>query len=290
MGAALLITLREGLEAALIISILLAYLRQLGRTDRTSLVWWGTGLATLVSLAVGTVIFAAAAEFEGTAEELFEGLVSLFAVGVLTWMIFWMRRQGARLRSDLQARVDTALLGGGIGLAALAFVVVLREGIETALFVFAAAKATAVESGGAGAQLVGAAIGLGIAFTIGALLYRGAVRLNVRTFFKVTGALILVVAAGLFAFAVHELQEAGVLGFLEREVFDVSGRLPDDNGVGAILRAVIGYQANPTMLELLAWIGYIVVTGVLYFRPHGGSPVRTVVAGAKDPVGDPTTR
>ncbi|MGH2652405.1 MAG: FTR1 family iron permease, partial [Actinomycetota bacterium] len=136
MGAALLITLREGLEAALIISILLAYLRQLGRTDRTSLVWWGTGLAALVSLAVGAVIFAAAAKFDGTAEELFEGLVSLFAVGVLTWMIFWMRRQGARLRSDLQARVDSALLGGGIGLAALAFVVVLREGIETALFVF----------------------------------------------------------------------------------------------------------------------------------------------------------
>jgi len=290
MGAALLITLREGLEAALIISILLAYLRQLGRTDRASLVWWGTGLATLVSLAVGTVIFAAAAEFEGTAEELFEGLVSLFAVGVLTWMIFWMRRQGARLRSDLQARVDSALLGGGIGLAALAFVVVLREGIETALFVFAAAKATAVESGGAGAQLVGAAIGLGIAFTIGALLYRGAVRLNVRTFFKVTGALILVVAAGLFAFAVHELQEAGVLGFLEGEVFDVSSRLPDDSGVGAILRAVIGYQANPTMLELLAWIGYVVLTGVFYFRPYGGSRPRIAVTGAKDPVGDSTGR
>lgn len=290
MGAALLITLREGLEAALIISILLAYLRQLGRTDRTSLVWWGTGLATLVSLAVGAVIFAAAAEFEGTAEELFEGLVSLFAVGVLTWMIFWMRRQGARLRSDLQARVDSALLGGGIGLATLAFVVVLREGIETALFVFAAAKATAVESGGAGAQLVGAAIGLGIALTIGALLYRGAVRLDVRTFFKVTGALILVVAAGLFAFAVHELQEAGVLGFLEGEVFDVSGRLPDDSGVGAILRAVIGYQANPTTLELLAWIGYVVVTGVFYFRPYRGSRARTTVAGATDPVGDPTGR
>lgn len=290
MGAALLITLREGLEAALIISILLAYLRQLGRADRTSLVWWGTALATLVSLAVGTVIFAAAAEFEGTAEELFEGLVSLFAVGVLTWMIFWMRRQGARLRSDLQARVDSALLGGGIGLAALAFVVVLREGIETALFVFAAAKATAVESGGAGAQLVGAAIGLGIALTIGALLYRGAVRLDVRTFFKVTGALILVVAAGLFAFAVHELQEAGVLGFLEGEVFDVSGRLPDDSGVGAILRAVIGYQANPTTLELLAWIGYVVVTGVFYFRPYRGSRARTTVAGATDPVGDPTGR
>jgi len=290
LGAALLITLREGLEAALIISILLAYLRQLGRTDRTPLVWWGAGLAALVSLAVGTVIFAAAAEFGGAAEELFEGSVSLFAVGVLTWMILWMRRQGARLRSDLQARVDSALLGGGLGLAALAFVVVLREGIETALFVFAAAKATAVASGGAGAQLFGAAIGLGIAFAIGALLYRGAVRLDGRTFFKVSGALILVVAAGLFAFAVRELQEAGVLAFLEGQVFDVSGWLPDESGVGAVLRALVGYQANPTVLELFAWIGYLVMTGVFYFRPYVATRAPAAVTGGTDRVGDPTDR
>lgn len=282
MGAALLITLREGLEAALIVSILLAYLRQLGRSDRAGLVWSGAAVAIAVSLAVGTVIFVVGAEFEGKGEQLFEGLVSLTAVGVLTWMIFWMRRQGGRLRSSLQERVDTALIGGGTALAGLAFVVVLREGIETALFVFAAAKATAVQTGGAGAQLVGAAVGLAIATVIGVLLYHGATVLNIRSFFKVTGALILVVAAGLFAFGVHELQEAGWLAFLTSTAFDVSATLPDESGVGAILRALIGYQSDPTLLEVLAWTTYLVVTSVFYFRPYRVAAVR--------PVADPSVR
>lgn len=273
MGANLLITLREGLEAALIVSILLVYLRQLGRADRNHLVWWGTGLAIAVSLVVGAVIFAAAGGFEGKAEETFEGLVSLVAVAVLTWMIFWMRRQGARLRSELQDRVDTALLGGGLALASLAFVVVLREGIETALFLFATAKATAEGTGGAWGQAAGAVSGLAIAIVLGYLLYRGGIRLNIRTFFRVTGALILIVAAGLFAFSVHELQEAGYLPFLTGTAFDVSSTLPDDAGVGALLRALIGYQANPTWLEVVAWVGYVAVTATLYLRPSRPAPV-----------------
>ncbi|MGQ0670892.1 MAG: iron uptake transporter permease EfeU [Actinomycetota bacterium] len=283
MGAALLITLREGIEAVLILSILLAYLRQLGRSDRAPLVWWGAGIAVVVSLAVGAVVFAVAGEFEGRAEELFEGIVTLTAVGVLTWMIFWMRRQGAKIRSELQERVDTALVGGGLALASLAFVVVLREGVETALFLFAAAKATAVESGGSAAQLIGAALGLSIAVVLGLLLYRGAVRLNIRTFFRVTGALILVVAAGLFAFSVHELQEAGLLPFLIPTAFDISGALPDDSGVGAILRALIGYQANPSYLEIVAWSGYLLVTGFLFFRPRPEVGARPI-----SPAGDAT--
>jgi high-affinity iron transporter len=145
MGASFVIALREGIEAALIVSIVLAYLKQLGATDRSRLVWWGTGLAVLLSAAVGTAIFVAGAEFEGRTAEIFEGLVTLAAVGVLTWMIFWMRRQGARIKSELQEKVDTALVAGGLALAGLAFFAVLREGIETALFLFAAAKGTAVE-------------------------------------------------------------------------------------------------------------------------------------------------
>jgi len=151
MGAAFVIALREGIEAALIVSIVLAYLKQLGRTDSSRLVWLGTALAVLLSAATGTVIFAVGADFEGTAEQVFEGLVTLTAVGVLTWMIFWMRRQGARLKSELQHKVDTALVAGGLALAALAFFAVLREGVETALFLFAAAEGTAVEGGGVGA-------------------------------------------------------------------------------------------------------------------------------------------
>jgi high-affinity iron transporter len=215
---------------------------------------------------VGAVIFAVGAEFSGKAEEIFEGLATLLAVGVLTWMIFWMRRQGARIRSELQEKVDTALMAGGAALAVLAFVAVLREGIETALFIFAAAQGTAVE-GSVAAQLVGAALGLLVAVVLGGLLYRGGIRLNLRTFFRLTGGILLVVAAGLFAFSLHELQEAGWLPILGGTAFDISSTLPDDAGAGGILRGLIGYQANPTWLEVTGWVGYLAVVGYSFMRP-----------------------
>ena len=178
------------------------------------------------------MIFAAGAEFEGTGEQVFEGLVTLTAVGVLTWMIFWMRRQGARVKSELQEKVDAALMTGGIALGGMAFIAVVREGIETALFIFAAAKGTAVDNGAVWEQLLGATLGLLLAAALGVLLYRGGIRMNLRTFFRYTGALLIVVAAGLFAFGVHELQEAGWLPFLTGTAFDISGTVPDDSGVG----------------------------------------------------------
>jgi high-affinity iron transporter len=268
VGAAFIIALREGIEAALIVSILLAYLTQLGRRDRAHLVWWGTGLAAGVSVATGTAIFALGAEFEGAAEQVFEGLVTLTAVGVLTWMIFWMRRQGARLRSELHEKVDTALAAGGLALAAIAFTAVLREGVETALFLYAAARGTAVASAGVAAQLLGAVLGLALAIVLGALLYRGGIRMNLRSFFRVTGGILIVVAAGLFAYGLHELQEAGWLPLLGATAFDVSSALPDDAGVGAVLRGLVGYNADPTVLEVLAWAGYLAVVGTLFARPR----------------------
>jgi high-affinity iron transporter len=280
MGAAFVIALREGIEAALIVSIVLAYLKQLGRSDRSHLVWWGTGLAVALSAILGTIIFSVGAEFEGTAEEVFEGLVTLTAVGVLTWMIFWMRRQGARIKSELQQKVDTALTAGGLALAAIAFFAVLREGVETALFLFAAAEGTAVEGGGVTAQLLGAVLGLGLAVLLGVLLYRGGIRMNLRTFFKVTGVILIVVAAGLFAYSVHELQEAGWLPFLESPAFDLSATLPDDEGIGAVLRGLVGYNADPTVLEVVAWAAYLVVVGTLYLRPTQPIPSRRVVMDA----------
>lgn len=268
MGATFVIALREGLEAALIVSILLAYLHKIGRSERTRAVWIATGIALAVSAVVGTVIFAVGAEFEGTGEQLFEGLVTLAAVSVLTWMIFWMRRQGGRIRGELQGRVDTALTGGGIALASLAFFAVLREGVETALFLYAAAKGTAATSGGVAGQIAGAVLGLALAVTLGALLYRGGIRLDLRSFFRVTGAVLIVVAAGLFAFALHELQEAGVLAFLTATAFDVSAALPDDTGIGAILRSLVGYNADPSWLEVVGWLGYLAIVGAAYLRPQ----------------------
>jgi high-affinity iron transporter len=267
MGASFVIALREGIEAALIVSILLAYLAQIGRSDRASVVWWGTGVAVALSIALGTVIFAVGAEFEGRAEEVFEGVVTMLAVGVLTWMIFWMRRQGARIKSELQEKVDTALVSGGFALAALAFFAVLREGVETALFIYAAAQGTAVDTGGVGAQLLGAVLGLAIAVALGVAIYRGGIRMNLRTFFRFTGLALVVVAAGLFAYSLHELQEAGWFPFLTATAYDVSATLPDDTGLGAILRGLIGYNADPTWLEVVGWLGYLLVVGGLYLRP-----------------------
>jgi high-affinity iron transporter len=268
MGASFMIALREGIEAALIVSIVLAYLKQLGAADRSRLVWWGTALAVLLSAAVGTVVFVAGAEFEGRAEEIFEGVVTLAAVGVLTWMIFWMRRQGARIKSELQEKVDTALVAGGLALGGLAFFAVLREGIETALFLFAAAQGTAVEGNevAPAAQVIGAVLGLALAVVLGVLLYRGGIRMNLRSFFRITGLILIVVAAGLFAFSLHELQEAGWLPFLDTHAFDVSSSLPDDSGLGAILRGLLGYHADPTWLEVVGWVGYLVVVGGFFLR------------------------
>jgi len=275
MGATFVIALREGIEAALIVSILLAYLKQLQRQDLSRLIWWGTAVAVAISALAGTVIFV----FEGTAEEVFEGLVTLTAVGVLTWMIFWMRRQGAQIKGALQEKVDTALVAGGIALGLLAFFAVLREGIETALFLFAAAKGTAAGAGGAvGAQVLGAILGLGVAVALGALLYREGIRMNLRSFFRLTGWILIVVAAGLFAFAVHELQEAGWLPLLEQKAFDVSATLPDDSGIGAVIRGLLGYNADPTVLEVFAWLGYLVVVGALYLRPVASVASRPITA------------
>jgi high-affinity iron transporter len=268
MGASFVIALREGIEAALIVSIVLAYLKQLGAVDRARLVWWGTGLAALLSAGIGTAIFVAGAEFEGTAEQVFEGLVTLAAVGVLTWMIFWMRRQGSRIRSELHEKVDSALVAGGLALAGLAFFAVLREGIETALFLYAAAKGTAVEgtSVAPAVQVSGAFLGLALAVVLGALLYRGGIRMNLRAFFRITGLILIVVAAGLFAYALHELQEAGWLAVLEAHAFDLSAALPDDRGAGAILRGLVGYHADPTWLEVAGWGAYLVVVGGSFLR------------------------
>jgi high-affinity iron transporter len=275
VGATFVIGLREGIEAALIVSILLAYLTRIGRANEARRVWIGVAAAIGLSVAAGAALFALGAEFEGTAEQLFEGIVTLTAVGVLTWMIFWMRRQGGRIRGELQEKVDVALAVGGGALALLAFTAVLREGIETSLFIFAAAQGTAAPGGGIAEQVAGAVVGLAVAVALGAALYRGGIRMDLRAFFRVTGIVVVVVAAGLFAAGLHELQEAGWLPFLTGTAFNVSSTFPDDAGLGGILRALVGYSSAPTWLEVLGWLGYLVVVGGLFLR---GPRVRDVPA------------
>jgi high-affinity iron transporter len=275
MGASFLITLREGIEAALVVSIILAYLNTINRADRHGTVWAGVGSAVAVSLVAGVVLFLSVGALSETSEvaaEAIEGIGSLLAVTVLTWMIFWMRRQARHIKGELQQRVDLALGSESTwALAALAFFVVVREGLETVLFLFGAIREET--TGSVGLAYLGAALGLGVAIVLGLLIYRGGVRLNLRTFFKVTGALILVVAAGLLASGIHELQEIGWIGGESTKAFDIGGALSDETGVGAFLKALFGYNADPSWLEFGAWIAYLVITGFLFFRPQRSVPV-----------------
>lgn len=284
MGAAFLITLREGIEAALVLSIILAYLNTIGRRDRHGLVWAGAGIAIAVSLVAGIILRVTVGAISETSErtaEIIEGIGSLLAVAVLTWMIFWMRRQARHIKGELQEKVDLAIASGsGLALAALAFFVVVREGLETVLFLFGTIREEVVGSVGLG--YLGAFLGLAVAAVLGFLIYKGGIRLNLRTFFKVTGALILVVAAGLFAYGIHELQEVGWITVGTATAFDIGGVLSDEGTFGSLLRAMFGYNADPTILEFAAWLAYLLVTGFLFFRPQPAPP-RVSVAEAPQP-------
>lgn len=252
MLAALVLAFREGLEAALIVGIVLGVLRRIGRTDRVWSVWAGAALAALISLAVGAALYALGIAFEGRAEEIFEGTAMLLAAGVLTWMIFWMARQGRSLQNELEKDVRQATLTGGTwALFGLAFVAVLREGVELALFLTAAAFTAS-----AGSTLLGGLLGLAAAAVAGWLLFASTRQLNLRAYFRVTGLLLLVFAAGLVAHGVHEFNEVGWIPSVVEHVWDVNPILDESSGVGQILKALVGYNGNPSLSEVVAYSAY----------------------------------
>jgi high-affinity iron transporter len=264
MLSALLITFREGLEAALIIGIILAYLVSTGNRDRSKAVWIGTGLAVVVSLVVGVVIYFSAGQLEGRSEEIFEGIATLTAAGVLTWMIFWMRKQAVNIKKHLHAQIQSALGSGStFGILGLAFVAVVREGIETVLFLFAAVRV----SESAFLSAVGGVLGLAIAVGVGYSIYKGTSKLNLSTFFKVTGLLLILFAAGLLAYGIHELQEAGIIPIVIEHVWDINNILPEASVIGQFLAAVFGYNANPSLIEVIAYCLFLGFTLVSYFYP-----------------------
>jgi high-affinity iron transporter len=256
MTAAALITLREGLEAALIVGILLGYLAKIGQGDRRAFIWSGVVVAALASLLLAAFIQILGLNLEGRAEQLFEGTTMFLAVGVLTWMIFWMRYQARLMRTSIEHDVQAAVAAGrNWGLAAVSFVAVVREGIETALFLSAAAFAS--DDGG---TLPGAVLGLGLAVLIGYLIYATTARLNVRIFFKLTSVLLLIFAAGLFAHGVHEFQEAGVFPTLNAQLWNTNHILDESSTVGEFLKALVGYNGNPSLEEVAAYLVYWVAT------------------------------
>ena len=262
MGAAFLITLREGLEAAIIVAVVMAYLRQLGRADQFAWVAAGALAGVCVSLAAGAGIYVAVGELEGRAEEITEGIFALVAVGVLTWMIFWMRRQARTLGAELRGQVDRALETGAVlGLVSIVFVGVLREGLETALFLLAVVFDT-----GAVSTAVGAFAGLAVAVVLGYAFYRGGQRINLRLFFQITGGLIIVVAAGLFSKGVHELQEAGVFDTLLAPVWNVESNAVVGHGqFAAFLKGLLGWSPEPSIEQLAVWVFYLTAASWFFY-------------------------
>jgi high-affinity iron transporter len=254
--SALIIALREGIEMTLIAGIVLAYLTQIGARRAHRWVWAGVGAAAIVSLAFLGILNALDAEFEGRTEALFEGAAMLIAAGFLTWMIFWMLRQARYLRSDLHRAVQETIAGGGAawGIFFLVFFAVVREGVETALLLFSAP--------GEG-KLLGSVIGLGSAIGIGVLIYAFGQKIELRTFFRVTGIVLVLFAAGLVTHGLHELIEGGLLSG-GPELFDLSPWFPDDAGVGGLLRTLLGYSADPTLLEGAAYVAYYAIVLVLW--------------------------
>jgi high-affinity iron transporter len=263
MLSALLITLREGLEAALIVGIILAYLVKIRRPDLVRYAWLGMGGAAVVSLVAGVAVYATAGELAGRAEQVFEGAATLLAAVVLTWMIFWMHRQASGVRASLQSQVDATVAGGSwLGLAALSFVAVAREGIETVLFLFAASRTAESPL----TATVGGLLGLAIAAGIGYLLYRGTARLNLKTFFNVTSAVMIVFAAGLLGHAVHEFNEAGIVPAVIEHVWDTGRVLSDSSVAGRFLASILGYSSSPSLTEVMAYVVYMSVALLSYFR------------------------
>ncbi len=254
MFAPALITLREGLEAALIVGIVLGVLRKMGRTDRSRYVWAGVAAAVAASVVAGLAFNALGVAFEGRGEAIFEGVAMLLAAGVLTWMIFWMQRQGRKIQSDLERDTRRAVTEERAwALFSLAFVAVVREGIETVLFLTAAAF-----SATAGQTLIGGALGLIVAVAIGWLIFAAGKELDVGVFFRVTGLLLVLFAAGLVAHGIHELQEAALVPTIVEHVWNVNPILNEDSTVGEFLKALLGYNGNPSLIEVLSYVAYYV--------------------------------
>jgi high-affinity iron transporter len=270
-----LIGLREGLEAALVVGILVAYLVRTDHRDRLPALWAGVGVAAAAALGVGALLTFTSHSLSFEAQEAFGGFMSVIAVGFVTGMVFWMRRQSRALKGELQGKLDTALRAGALAVGLMAFLAVGREGLETALFLWPAIQAAGSGTG----PMLGATLGILSATVVGWLLYRGSVHLNLATFFTVTGAGLIVVAAGVLAYGLHDLQEAGILPGLHRLAFDVSSQIPPSSWYGTLLKGVFNFSPATTWLELLAYLGYLIPTMALFFRPVSpGSPMRSTTA------------
>ena len=277
MLASFLLSLREGIEAALIIGIVLGALRKLNRSEMTPAVWYGALSAILVSLTTGVLLTAFGLGLEGAAEQIFEGIAMLLAATVLTWMIFWMNRQARSIKGELEAGVNQATSTGGTRtLFSLAFLAVVREGIELALFLTAATFASDLQS-----TLLGTLLGLGAAIFLGWGLFASTRRLNLRRFFQVTGVLLILFAAGLVAHGVHEFNEVGWIPSVVEHVWDTNPIIDENSTLGLMLKALFGYNGNPSLTEVMTYLAYYVA--IFFGLRWINRPVEAPVTRSADP-------
>lgn len=274
MTANFLIGLREGLEAVLVVVLLLAYLKKSGRTHLVPRIFAGVGIAVAVSLAFGAILTFGPRGLTFEAQEAIGGGLSILAVGFVTWMVFWMATASRSLASDLHGKVDKAADGSSWALVLVAALAVGREGLETALFLWAATRAT----GETWQPLLGATLGILVAVGLGALLHKGALRINLSKFFTWTGAALIVVAGGVLAYGVHDLQEAGILPGLHNLAFDISHIIAPNGFVGTLLKGVFNFSPATTWLEAIVWVLYVAPVMFIYLRRinSGKSPRATV--------------
>lgn len=260
--ATYLVGLREGIEAAIIISILVGYVVKLGERNQLAKIAWGTAAAVALSLAVGFGLSEIAAEASEQLEITITGTTSILAVSFVTWMIFWMSKQARALSTSLRAQVDAAVARSAWSLAGVAFLAVVREGVETSILLWSTAKTTQ----GGTVAFGGAFLGIATAAVLGYFMYRGVLRFNLGTFFKYTALYLIVLAGGIFAYGIGEFQELGWLPFLTQHSYDVSAVLPEGSIGELILAGTIGFNSAPTVLQSLAWVLYVVPVAVLFAR------------------------
>lgn len=257
-----LIGLREGFEAALIVAILASYLVRTGNGHAMRHVWQGVAAAIGLSVLLGVVLVAIDESLGETIEPAFAGIMSLAAVVLITWMVFWMAKRARGISAHLKGEVDKALETSAIAVAGVAFVAVMREGAETALFLWAGINS----AGSTAAPLIGALLGLATAVVLGVIVYRGAVKLNMSKLFMWTGALLIIVAGGVLRYAVHEFQEIGWLPGEDNIAFDLSSTFAPDGVIATLVRGILNLTPTMTWLEVIAWVLYVVPTLILFFR------------------------
>jgi high-affinity iron transporter len=280
MTANFLIGLREGLEATLVVVLLMAYLAKTDRRHLIPRIWAGVAAAVAVSAGFGALLTFGPKGLTFEAQEAIGGTLSILAVGLVTWMVFWMARTARTLGSDLKSRVDKSAGGSGWGLAVVAAIAVGREGLETALFLWAAAKAT----GESTQPLAGALLGLATAAGFGYLLHRGVLKVNLSRFFTWTGAALVIIAGGVLSYGIHDLQEAGLLPGLHSLAFDISGTVPPSSWYGTLLKGTLNFSPATTWLEAAAWLLYVLPVLFLYLRINRKTPP-SPAASAANPAG-----